>query len=177
MYRRRRYYSRRVARKPKWLWVRSAENNASPNSTLNNLDLLSTFRTHAGISVNLPEFVVWRIRLKISITITVTTSVAANDGVLLTAFVDSYDQTAANQLSNSYDQKYLVYDMLYATETVKQSTDSLATTTVTLYKEYDIKSHRKLAALDDTLKVQLASSGTAVITGYSFQQSTLLKVG
>ena len=173
---RRRYNRRFSGPRRRWQWIRSSENNASPNASLNNIDLMSTWRSHSGISINLPEFVIWRIRLKLSITITVTTSVAANDGVLVTAFVDGSNQTATNQLSQPYDQKDLIFDMLYATETVKQSTDSLATTTVTLYREYDIKSHRKLPALDDTLKLQLASSGTAVITGYSFTQSTLVRM-
>lgn len=173
MYRRRSF--RGVGRRRRrWSWMRSAENNAAPNATLNNIDLMSTWRTHSGISVNLPEIRVWRIKLKISITITVTTAVAANDGVLVSCFVDGFNQTAGNQLTSAYDQKHMLYDMLYATETVKQSTDNLATTTVTLFKEYDIKAHRRLGSLDDTLKLQLASSGTAVITGYSFQQSTLL---
>lgn len=139
---------------------------------------MANYKSHLGINVNLPEITIWRIRLKLSVFISVTTAVAPNDGVLATVFVDGQNQTVLNQLSNSFDERDLLYDMLYATETLKYSTDSAAANLFpVLYKEYDIKAHRSLRSVDDTLFLQLASSGTAHITGYSLSMATLIKVG
>lgn len=173
----RRTFRRRFRRKHHWQWIRNTSNNASPNSTLDNVDLLSNFRTQLGISVNLPEITIWRIHLKISIVITVNNPLISADGVLLTVFVDGQNQTLLNQSTNPYDQRDLMYDYLYASQTVQQSSGNLGTQNYVLYKEYDIKSHRKLVSLDDTLFLQLAASGNASIDSYSWSQSVLLKIG
>lgn len=163
-------------RRHKWQWIRQSANNASPNASLNSIDLLQIFRSHAGITINLPEMTLWRIRLKIAITITVTTAATSNDGVLVTSFVDSMNQAVVNQLTDPMDQHDLVYDFLAAYETLMQ-TNNNAVTKVILYKEFDLKSHRRFNNIDDTLWLQLASSGTAVITDYSYSTAILTKIG
>lgn len=171
----RRHYRRSIMprRKPRWQWVRETVNNASPNATLNTIDLLSNWRTHAGITVNLPEITIWRIHLKITITISSAAALAANDGVLITSFVDGMNATILNQVSNSYDQPDLIYSMLFAGESAMLTGSVGAQTELVLYKEFDVRSHRKLQSIDDTLFLQLASSGQSMITGYSYSASIL----
>lgn len=175
-----RYFRRRSSimprRKRKWIWIRESVNDPAPASgTLSTTDLLSTFRTHGGITINLPELTIWRIKLRISITISLAATVNENDGVLATVFVDSLNQTMLNQLTNPFDEKDMIYSMMYATKTLSQSTGNStgAQTNVCLYEEYDIKARRRLRAIDDTLWLQFASSGQASVTGWSYSAAIL----
>lgn len=167
---------RSFARRRHWIWIRDTVNNAAPGASPVLLDMLSVFKTHAGITINLPEFRIWRIRLKVSISVTITGgTTTSNDGVLLTVFVDGMNQTPLNQLTNSQDEAHMVYDFLYTYATISQGflTDSFAAGAVPLYKEYDIKAHRRLRSIDDTLFIQIAASGNAVIHDYSYSYSIL----
>lgn len=179
MYGRRRYYSRRLARRRgRFEWLRDTFNNAAPSATLNTIDLMANYKTKLGVNVNLPEISIWRLRLKISITIGITGGHASsNDGVLCTVFVDGQDQTVLNQLTHSYDQRDMLYDFQYAYDTLKSADNNTTTTTVVLYKDYDIKTHRSLRSVDDTLFLQLAASGNATINDYSVSVVNLIKVG
>lgn len=175
----RRFFRRssRARNRHRWQWIRQTVNNASPNATLNSIDLLNNFKTHAGITINLPDMVIWRLRLKVSITIGITGgTVGANDGILVTSFVDSVNQVVVNQLTDAMDQHDLVYDMLYAYETIAKTTNVRGTGTVVLYMEYDLKSHRRFQSIDDTLWLQLAASGNATISEYSFSTAILTKI-
>lgn len=169
---RRSYRSNR--RKPRYIWARGNTNNASANASLNSIDLLSAFRSHAGISINLPAFTIWRVRIRITVVITLAAAMASNDGVLVTGFIDSYDQTPNNQLSNTYDQQYTTFDMLAAADS-GEFAHATAAGTYILTKEYDLKAHRKLQALDDTYWIQLASSGQAVQTNYTLTYAVLFR--
>lgn len=160
----------------KYQWIRSTENNASPSTTLNTIDLLTNWRSQLGISINLPDITIWRVRIKISIIIGGIGAVASNDGVLATMFVDGIHETVLSQILRPYDQKDMIYDMMFATETLKYSTDNLSPVNACLWREHDIKARRRLRAIDDTLYLQLASSGNATITNYSFSQSTLISI-
>jgi hypothetical protein len=160
-----------------WQWIRETVNNATPNGAINNVDLLSGFKAHAGITINLPEIVIWRIRLQISIKVTVTNPTVPNDGVLATVFVDGTNQTLLNQVSNAMDEKDMIYDFLYVYETVANTDNVIATATAALYRNMDIRVHRKLSAIDSTLFLQLASSGTAVINLYSYSSAILVRLG
>lgn len=166
----------RRRRKSRFEWIHGSFVAATPNATLNNFDLLSGFKTTLGIQVNLPELVVWRIHLRISAVITIAGAMAANDGVLHTVFVDSQNQTVLNQLSDPYDQHYLMFDFAYLTETAYQS-DIHAAGTYAIARNYDIRSHRRLASLTDTLWLQTAASGQATFTSISYVQSVLVKIG
>lgn len=167
----------RVRSRHRWQWIRETVNNASPNATLNLIDVLTNWRTHAGITINLPEITIWRIKLRISIIVSAAGVVAANDGVLVTTFVDGMSQVALNQLTNGYDEPDLIYSFFYVTQYAMASGNTGAAGTIPLYAEYDIKSHRKLRAIDDTLFLQLAASGQTQITGYSYSAAILCKIG
>ncbi len=173
----RRYYRPKTGimprRKPRWQWVRENVNNASPNATLNTIDLLSNWRTHAGITVNLPEITIWRIHLKISVTISIAAAVAANDAILNTVFVDGMNATILNQSTNTYDQPDMLFDHMYLTEYTMLTGNTGMAGEIGLYKTYDIKSHRKLQSVDDTLYLQLATTGQPMITAYSYAASIL----
>lgn len=147
------------------------------NATLMNVDLLGGFRTAAAISINLPEITIWRIKLRISIKFTLAAAMAAADGVLLTVFVDGQTQTPLTQISNPLDERDMLYALLFASETVMTGSSTTGAGTFIMYKEFDIKTHRRLRSLNDTLWLQLASSGQAQITDVSISQATLLRVG
>lgn len=175
-------FSRRrsFSRRHRWQWVRETINNAAPNASLDSIDLMANFKTHAGITINFPEMTIWRIKLKLSITITITGgTTTSNDGVLVTAFVDGMTQVPLSQLLNSQDEADLVYDFLYTYKVIGQGflIDSFAAGAVPLYGEYDIKAHRKFRSIDDTLFLQFAASGNAVITNYSLSYAILTKIG
>lgn len=164
-------------RRPKWRWIRQTFNNAAPSGTLNSIDLLSNFKTHAGISINLPDITIWRLRIRISIDVSITGgTTTSNDGVLVTAFVDSSNQVVVSQLLDPMDQHDMVYDMLYTFETIARTDNNLTTNFVALFREYDLKSRRVLQNIDDTLFIQLAASGNAVIANYSISMALLTKM-
>lgn len=150
-------------------------NNAAPNATLNTIDLLSNFRSHGGISINLPEFSVWRVRLRITIIINTVGAIASNDGSLETVFVESVNQTAGNAITLPYEQSHMLYDFHPLAES-SEFTGIAAAGNYVLTREYDLKSHRKLRALDDTLYLQLAASGQATYVNYSICHATLLRM-
>jgi hypothetical protein len=160
-----------------WQWIRETVNNATPNGSINNVDLLDNFKTHAGITINLPEIVIWRIRLQISIKVTVTNPTVPNDGVLMTVFVDGTNQTLLNQVSNAMDERDMIYDFLSTYEIVSRTDNTIATATAALYRNMDIRVHRKLPSIDSTLFLQLASSGTAVINLFSYSAAILCRLG
>lgn len=167
---------RSFARRRHWIWVRDTHNNAAPGASPVLLDMLADFKTHAGITINFPEFRIWRIKLKVSISVTITGgTTTSNDGVLLTCFVDGMTQVPLNQLTNSQDEADLVYDFLYTYKVIGQgfTQNSFTVANVPLYAEYDIKAHRKLRSIDDTLFIQLAASGNAVIHDYSMSYAIL----
>lgn len=177
-YRRFRRSSILPRRRHKWQWIRQTFNNAAPSASINSIDLLSNFKTHAGISINLPEMTIWRLRIKISIDVGITGgTTTSNDGVLVTAFVDSSNQVVVSQLLDPMDQHDQLYDMLYTFKTISSSDNALVTNFVALYGEYDIKVHRKFNSLDDTQWLQLAASGNATIQNYSISMLMLTKVG
>lgn len=177
MYRRRMAYPRRASSRPRWSWEHTIANNASPSASANSIDLLALYRTHAGISINIPEFTIWRVHIRVSITITLAAAVAAADGVVCTCFVDSLNQTLDNPVSSPRDQHWMLYSTLYASEYALMNGDTGAGTKY-LTRDFDIKVHRKLASLDDTLWFQIYQANAAsVITGYSYNQGVLMRVG
>lgn len=173
---RRRGFRRSFRKRGRFRMIRNTANNASPNAALNNIDLLANFRATAGITINLPEFTIWRVRIKISIIIGGESTLNSNDGVLMTLFVDGQGQTPLNQTTNSFDEQHMHYDFMYATETMKYSTDSQSPTNVCLFKEYDVTIHRKLRSLNDTLWLQLATTGNSTITNYSYSAVITAKI-
>ena len=160
-----------------WEWARQVVNNAAPSATLNNEDLLGPLKTKTGISINFPEIVIWRIRLRVSIIFTVATTLKANDGILVTSFVDDTTQVLLNQSANPLSEHDLVFDQVYGTASAMFTNYASGAATFFTERVYDLKGHRKLDALDNTLWLQLASTGQAQVTGYSYQSSILMKFG
>src|SRR5438876_8805582 len=130
-------------RKPQYLWIRSTENNATPNTLLNTNDLMSVYRSSAGVSLNIPEFTIWRIRIKISVSFSYVPAVyTANTGLLVALFVDDMALTQLNPVVSPYNQQYLMWDEIYAAQQIMES-NSNPTTAPVYYAQYDIKAHRK----------------------------------
>jgi len=173
----RRSYARRMVarRRPRWEFIRHLV-QPTLNATLINFDLLQAFRTNAGISINLPEFTVWRIRLQISIKVTIAAAMAANDAVLATVFVDSQMQSPLNRVSNPWDQRDMVFFPLFLSKYATQANQGTAAGTYMMYQELDLKSHRKLHPLNDTVWLQLASSGQVQMTDVSIAHIDLVKM-
>src|SRR6266576_2266528 len=170
----------------KWMWVRETFNNIGPQQApIPNMgDLLATFKTQMGINFNLPDIVIWRLLIKIAVKISFVPAVAtASSGVLISAFVDdekkanSLATTSFNPLSSPFDEKYLSWEMLYAAQSYAQGGQiPTALTDVFLYKELDIRAHRKISNLNETLWFTLSASGDANILQYSYTYSLLLKL-
>jgi len=162
-------------KRTRYTWVRSFQNNVAAIS-LNTDDLLNNWRVAQGLIFNLPDIVIWRIHIKISIKFTYSPATyTENSGEMVTLFVDDINQVQLNPIGNAFAQQWLMYDVLYAAEQQLQSDPGIGGQPV-LYKEYDIRSHRRLRAQQDTLFLQLADSGNLVKSSYSFVQSTLIKL-
>jgi len=138
-------------------------------------DVLSGYRTAAGITITLPEVTIWGVKLRISIKVTIAAVLAANDAVLITMFTDGQSQTILNQSSNPLDQEDMLFSALYLTKSVMYGSSTTGAGTFVLYEEYDIKAHRRLKQAQDTLFLQFATTGQPQITEASVAQSILLK--
>jgi len=129
----------------------------------------------------LPEFTIWRIRFKISIRITVTPagSFGSADGVKLAVFVDDMSDPGSNPVTSPYDEKYMLWDTIYVFETLMSSkgTTSGTSESLALFKDYDIKTHRKIANLKESLLFQIAPMGAVTVQGYAWSQNTLVLLG
>ena|SRR6267154_840430 len=163
-----------TAPKPRYQWARTsfyALTNLAPGVPYT-FDLLATFKNSFGISFNLPEITIWRIHIKLSCRITVTAP-QANDGVFTSAWVDTFDQVQLVSSAVPYDQKYLIWDQFFCEEQILQSGIATANS---YYREFDVKSHRRLESLNDTLIGQLVGTGTTTIVDASVQAAVLLRL-
>jgi len=166
------------------MWVREALNVATPvgpGPAFTSFDLLGNFRGVMGISLNLPDIVIWRIHIKVSIRFTLapSTAIQANDSVLFSLFVDTSNQTLLNPVTQPYSEKFMMFDNLYASSLVQQGLTVAASLPgdLLMFKEYDIKSHRRIANLDETLWMTLSPQGTDLtILNWSATHSTLVKL-
>lgn len=146
--------------------------------SVNTIDLMSNYRTHLGIAINLPEITIKRLHLKISIQVTITAGLNSADGVLLSAFVDGLNQTISNQMTNPYDEKDLIFYYLYLSETSMFTDAQAGGHQYTLYKEFDVRAMRRLKSVDDTLFLQIsAGTGNVTIDNYSWTMSALVDQG
>lgn len=172
----------RRRRRHNWQWVRSSENYPTviTPATFGTHDLLLTWRTQFGITLNLPDIVVWRILIRISIRVTFpTTGFDEAQGALVALFVDDVNQSPVSAVIQPYSYRYLMWDTAYASEQFYQGSTAAisAGENLVLYRNYDIKSHRRLQNMNDTLLLQVAPLNTTQIEGIAFTQSTLLKIG
>ena len=161
-----------------YLWVREAFDQLTPvhQPTPNLNDLLETFRTQAGVTLNLPAFTIWRVLIKVSIHISLQNP-AASDGVHFALFVDDKEVSPTiNALVRPFAKQYMMWDQLYASEVVAQSSITTAPVNVpVLYRAYDIKTHRKLENIEQTLWASFVETGAASIIDYSLTYSILLR--
>ena len=170
----------RRGRKPRYMWVREQANDlvtASPAT----IDLLANYRAQFAIAVNLPEITVWRFHIKISILgkITLAGSVKSSDGVFVACWVDDKTQAPLIASSASYSQKYLVWEEIYFTEGASQSSTGFtvaAANEVALFREYDVKTHRKLYNLNDSLFLQLQNLEDFSYDQFSYTSRILLRI-
>lgn len=181
-----RYYRRRAfsrARKrSNYVWVRGAENNVTPVSQPNSqtYDLLAVYRTTAGITLNIPEFTIWRIHIKISCQFGLTgPTAAANNAVLHSIFVEQASAAfLPNPVSAPYNERYLMWDNYYVAEQEMQSgipVGAPGQDILVSYRAYDIRSHRRLDNLNDTLWIMLTPQGNVQNLTSSVTYSILLR--
>lgn len=177
-FRRRRFVSRR--RTHRWMWVRDNKDYTS-FTVPGYIDLMSDWRNKFGITINLPELTLWRFRLRLSITGTI--SVAGSPYAADSCFVSSYvaSLTEAQALASNtdfYSQHFLIYDRMYSNAGYAESPNVAITTTTSqvLYREWDIKSHRRYEKLDDTHILEIETGGNFVITTLSYNLIALYKL-
>jgi hypothetical protein len=128
----------------------------------------------SGVTLNLPGITIGRIHIKVSIHFSfVPNTYTANSGIFVSSWVDNISQVPLNMVVEPYDQKFLIWEELYAAEQELLS-DPGTTGTVVAYHEFDVRAKRKLTNQNDTLWLQFSAVGNANILDYSFTQSTLL---
>lgn len=150
-------------------WVRQFRNNVTPLAQ-NDEDLLTGYLTTAGLTAQANDLVLERLHLLVSVDFTATT-LGANTGVFVSAWVDSRNQTRLSAISNPYDQQFLIYDILTAYEAAMGG----GATPFKLMRRYDVKARRKIPAITDSIWLQLGVSGTASMSTYAVLISMLLR--
>lgn len=170
-------------RRSNYVWVRGTENDAVPVNPPGMIahDMLDKYRTTAGITLNIPEFTIWRIRISISCKFTLNPDTfTENSGILHALFVEQADLTKVPfPVTEPYNEKYLMYDMYYAAEQIIQGATPVAAPAAAnqfaSYRVYDIKSHRRLGNLNDTLWVVTQPTGNVSGMTTSWTYSILLR--
>jgi hypothetical protein len=168
-------------RRAHYLWIRQQFDNVTPIPTaaFDTNDLLAGYRATAGIDLNLPEFTIWRVRLKVSVRISVApaTTYTSSDGAIVALYVDDKTDSGTNPVTSPYDEKYMVYDILYASQSIQNGGNGgleNGANSILMFREFDVKTHRRLENLASTLQLQIAPTGLQTsILDYSIQHSTL----
>lgn len=186
MVRRRGGFRRFARRRHNWQWVRQVGNNVTATTppAFQTSDLLADFKSQFGFSVNFPDITIWRIRLKVSIKVTFPTTGFTNPesaGALVAVYCDNTSEVVseAGPVTHPYEHKWMVYEMIYASEQVLYS--GIASSTEAegvLYREFDIKTRRRLENLNWSLFMDVQGSGQiATVNAYSWASVILLKIG
>ena len=175
------FMARRTSRRPHYLWIRQLFNSQTliPSAGFNQLDMLADYRTQSGIDLNLPEFTIWRLRVKVSVKVSVApaTAFTESDGILVSAFCDSKSRVAISPVVNRYEDRFLIWQALYASEGLFMGALPAVNNEMLLYREIDVKSHRRLENIGDTLLLQLAPIGLQTsIIAYSLQSTILTRL-
>ena len=163
-----------VRRRKAFLWIRESVNNVTPahQPTPALTDLLDPFRTQFGINFQLPNFTIWRLIISISVRITPLSTVIANDSVHMSIFMDDREVSPTiNSLVRPFSKQYMMWTSAYASQAVVAS----QTPVDNLYKEFDIRTHRKIENLEQTLWLSLVETGNVVMLDYSTTYSLLLR--
>ena len=159
------------------IWIRETTNLAAPNAVFNNIDLMQAWRLHqGGITINLPEITILRVKLRLSIRVTIAAAMNANDGILSTLFVDGISQVALNQFAQPFDQRDMRYEQDFLSHVPAEGGGNAAGTYF-VERDFDIKARRKLQSVDDTLWLQCSATGQSVIQQLSYSHATLVRLG
>jgi len=167
-----------MKRQGRWLWVRDVQDNVGPLAP-NATDLLSTWRGFQGLTLNLPDMVIWRIHIKISIGFHYSpASFNPATGALCAIYVDDIPQVQLNPIVNQYSQQYLMWDLIMPAESSAASnvTPTAGANSAQLFKEYDIRSKRKLPQPQSTLWFELNNRGNMALDTFTISYSILARV-
>jgi hypothetical protein len=143
-------------------------------------DLLTTFKAEFGFTVNFPDIVIWRIRLKLTLHLKYPAAITNEEtyGALVGFFVDDAAFGLKSVGTFPYAEKYMWYETIYNMEAVMSGAPvPVANGFGSLVHNFDIKTRRKLGNIEDTLIMQVAPvGGLASINGISWNASVLLKL-
>lgn len=110
-------------------------------------------------------------------TLSPATATAA-DGVLFSLFVEQGGNeglvAVLDPLTRPYNQRYMMWDPLYAAEQRMAAGEVQASTSFSLYRNYDVKTHRRLGNLNDSLWATFTPFGNASALTTDAKYSILL---
>jgi len=143
-------------KRPRYLWVRNFVEQANPANNPYVLDLLADYRTQASLGLNLPEFTIWRLHIKVYIRFTIS-AFSSNSGFFYAIYNDNFAiPLTFTPRTQQYSERYYMWDF----KSVEEQLIEAANTTVPgLMFSYDIKSHRKLQNINETMFQSIESVG------------------
>lgn len=181
----RRSYTR-GRRRPRrnWQWARVTSNDVTQITAPGhyNEDLLSSFKAVYGFSANFPDITIWRVRIKISVGINFVAAPVNFEtaGVVCGFFVEDMAFTLQGVETQPYMERFMWYETVYYQEMVAQGAPQLsANANQWIVKSFDLKSRRRLSNVNDTLVMQVGTTGQPVnkMIGLSWNGSILLSLG
>ena len=144
-------------------------------------DLLLTWKTEYGFSVNLPDIVIWRVRFRISISIKFPASIVNPEayGAVVGLYTDTLGLTQLSVSAHPYFEKFMWYQTVYYSEAVMAGeAQPVANATGMIVKEFDVKARRRLGNVEDTLILNVGpTGGLASAQGLAFSGSVLMNLG
>lgn len=150
--------------------MREAFNQVTPGNP-DNQDLLLTLRSQLNINANLPGLTIERIHLRLNVQCT-ESSTQADNGIFVSAWVDSTGQTILTQPAKPFDQQFLIFDQLFVGEALGQG----GVTPFYMQRVYDVRARRRVMNVQDTLWLQLTPQGTCTLSQYAFIMSLLVRL-
>lgn len=174
---------RRVRRN--WQWARTTSNDTAIITLPGHYqeDLLASFKSEYGFSINLPDITIWRVRLRISVAIKWAAAPVnfETGGFIIGVFVDDPNFTIQGVETHPYMEKFMMYGATYYSEAIMQGGREPAAGVIDYFtKEYDIKARRRLGNIEDSLILQVGGTGAGAVVslnGLSWTSSVLLSLG
>ncbi len=169
-------------RKPKFMWVRDTHHNVGPVA-VNSDDWLFDWRTDMSLSANfnLPDFTVYRTIMQVSLQYHLSAAAyPADTGCWFAVYTDSSLQAqnvSVFTATQMYAQKYMLWYKIYHSEGQMFSpfAATVAASTYSLYKSFDIKTRRKLQ-LTDSVFSTLQPTGNMVLDQYDVSVNCLIRL-
>ena len=162
-------------KRPRYLWVRNFVEQTAPANNPYVLDLLADYRTQAGILMNIPRFTIWRLKIKVACRFAIS-AVSSNTGFFFAIYNDNFQLPITFvPRTQAYSEMYYMWDFRSIETEVQEAG---ITTTPGLTWEYDIKSHRKLQNIFETMFMSLEAVGnvTTPIAEVTTWYSMLLRL-